>query len=52
VSVSLQLPRAIVEEIVKRASEAGVSVEEYLLDITTRDIDPVTAAEKYVVSAQ
>jgi len=52
VSVTLRLPRAIAEEIERRASEAGVSIEEYLLDITTRDIDPVTAAEKYIVSAQ
>ncbi len=46
------MPKVVVEELSKRASEAGMSIEEYLLDILVRDVDPGTGAEKYLEGAQ
>lgn len=50
--LSITLPKVVVEELSKRASEAGMSIEEYLLDILVRDVDPSTGAEKYLEGAQ
>ena len=46
------LPRTTVEELREKAVKAGVTIEEYLLDILTRDIDPVKSAEKYLNGAE
>ena len=46
------LPKVIIEELKERASKAGVTIEEYLLDILIRDIDPIEGAEKYLEGAK
>ncbi len=51
-SASIILPKIIVEELEKRASTFNCTVEEYLLNILTRDNDPNETALKYVESAR
>jgi len=46
------LPKFIIEELKERAGRAGVTVEEYLLDILVGDIDPVEGASKYIRGAE
>jgi len=46
--LSVSLPRVVVEELERRASRAGVSVEEYLMDLLVRDLSPSEAAERYL----
>ncbi len=48
----MALPRVIVEELEERARSLGVSVEEYLMDLLLRGIDPVVGAEKYLRAAE
>jgi hypothetical protein len=36
----LSLPRVVIEELRERARRAGSTVEEYVLDLLTRDEDP------------
>ena len=50
--VQISLPEVVVEELRKRAARAGISLEEYLIDIATRDLDPNSAAEKYLMGAK
>ncbi len=50
--MELALPRVVVEELVRRAQSLGLSIEEYLLDILTRDMDPDTVVEKYLEGAK
>ena len=47
-SVTITLPKSIAEEIAKKASALGVTVDEYLIDLILRSDDPSTAAEKYL----
>jgi len=51
-SVDLLLPRIIIEELKRKADEAGISIDEYLFDIIVRDSDPNIAIEKYLKGAQ
>ena len=51
-SVDLSLPRIIIEELKRKADEAGISIDEYLFDIIVRDSDPNMAVEKYLKGAQ
>lgn len=46
------LPKVIVEELRERASRAGVTVEEYLLDMLMEGVDPVEGAGKYLEGAE
>lgn len=46
------LPRFILEELRVRAARAGVTVEEYLLDVLLRDADPLEGARKYLEGAE
>jgi len=46
------LPKFIIEELKEKASRAGVTIEEYLLDILVRDIDPIEGASKYLKGAE
>ena len=41
----MSLLRVIVEELERRASRAGVSVEEYLMDLLVRDLSPSSPRE-------
>ncbi|GAB6148777.1 PaREP1 family protein [Stetteria hydrogenophila] len=45
---AVNLPRALANEIARRASRAGVSVEEYLADLVYGSMDPDAAASKYL----
>jgi len=45
--MGIALPKVVVEEL-KRAESAGLSVEEYPLDILTKDLGPDTAVEKHL----
>ena len=36
----------------RRAERAGISIEEYLLDMLMRDCDPETAVERYLAAAR
>ena len=51
-SVDLSLPRIIIEELKRKADEAGISIDEYLFDIIVGDSDPNIAIEKYLKGAQ
>ncbi|MDJ0269472.1 MAG: PaREP1 family protein [Aigarchaeota archaeon] len=46
--MSITVPKVIVEELRRRAKRAGASVDEYLLDLLTRDSDPEEAWRKYL----
>ena len=46
------LPMVVIEELRRRAEEIGVSVDEYLLDLITRDSDPREAFDKYLRGAR
>ena len=48
----LVVPRIVAEELRRRARGSGVTVEEYLLELVTRDEDPAEAAEEYLLGAE
>jgi uncharacterized protein (UPF0332 family) len=45
------LPRVVIEELRERARRAGSTVEEYVLDLLTRDEDPQEAWRSYLEGA-
>jgi uncharacterized protein (UPF0332 family) len=47
----LSLPRVVIEELRERARRAGSTVEEYVLDLLTRDEDPREAWRRYLEGA-
>jgi hypothetical protein len=47
----LSLPRVVIEELWERARRAGSTVEEYVLDLLTRDEDPREAWRRYLEGA-
>ena len=51
-SETLSLPKVVVEELRKRAGEAGVSIEEYLMDMLVRGRDPEEVSRKYLEGAK
>lgn len=51
-ALQLSLPKILAEELIKRASAAGVTLDEYLFDLVLRDLDPRSSAEKYIEGAQ
>jgi len=42
------IPQTILEELKKRAKERGLSLEEFLTEISTQGLDPEDRAEKYL----
>jgi len=48
---SITLPKAVAQELEKKAREAGVSVSEYLFAVITRDLDPKAGAKYYIDGA-
>lgn len=48
---TITLPRSLIEELMKKAEENGVSIEEYLADLIIRDPDPRKRAQKYIKGA-
>ena len=47
----LSLPKVVIEELWERARRAGSTVEEYVLDLLTRDEDPWEARRRYLEDA-
>jgi len=50
--LNIILPKVVIEELKERASKAGTSIVEYLLDILTRDVDPSVGAKSYIRGAE
>jgi len=48
---TIVLPSSITAEIEKRARKEGMSIEEYLIDLVLRDLNPNEKAEKYLDGA-
>ena len=51
-SVIITMPKRIVRRIREEAKRLGVSVEEYLLELTTQDLDPRDKAVEYIETAR
>jgi len=49
--VTISIPRVALEELRKRAKRAGVSLEEYIVEISLEELDPSSKAEKYIKAA-
>jgi hypothetical protein len=47
----LSLPRVVIEELRGRARRAGSTVEEYVLDLLTREEDPREVWRRYLEGA-
>lgn len=47
-STTITLPKSIVEELYKRAREMDMSIEEFLAEIVTRNLDPINRGRKYI----
>ncbi|MEB3779121.1 MAG: PaREP1 family protein [Desulfurococcales archaeon] len=50
--LTVRLPRMVVERVEREARNAGLSVEEYLLDLMLQHVDPEERAQAYVEEAQ
>ena len=49
VTLTIRLPRSIVEKLEKEASRAGTNLEGYVLELLLRDVDdPLEKAREYV----
>jgi len=47
----LSVPRVVAERVRREAEKLGVSVEEYLLELVSRGLDPESKAREYVETA-
>ena len=45
---TITLPKVVAEEILRRARERGVSVDELLMDVVLKDLDPHSGSRKYI----
>ncbi len=52
ITVTVRLPRRVAERIEREARNAGLSLEEYLLDLALQVIDPKDKAHAYIEAAQ
>ncbi len=50
-AVTVRLPRSVVERLEREARRLGLSLEEYVLELVLRDLDPVERAREYVEAA-
>ncbi len=50
-SIVITLPKSIVRELERRARKVGASLEEFLADIATQDLDPSEKAKRYIEGA-
>ena len=50
-TVAVKLPRSVVERLEKEARRLGFSLEEYVLELVLRDLDPAERARDYVDAA-
>lgn len=51
-TVTLHLARSLAERLEKEARRAGVGLEEYILELLLRDLDPGERAREYVTAAR
>ena len=49
---SISLPSSLVERLRREASKLGVSLDEYLIDVLTRNLDPEERAREYLDAAR
>lgn len=47
-SAIISVPKTIIERIKKEAERQGISVEEYVIELLSRDLDPEDKAKEYV----
>ena len=45
---TITLPKVVAEEILRRARERGISIDELLMDIVLKDLDPHSGSRKYL----
>ncbi|HDJ83828.1 MAG TPA: hypothetical protein ENG44_02385 [Desulfurococcaceae archaeon] len=50
-TTTITLPESLVQELMKKAEECGVCIEEYLADLIISDPDPRRRAQKYIKCA-
>jgi len=48
----IRLPRSIVERLEKEARKLGLSIEEYVLELMLRDLDPSERVREYIEAAK
>ncbi|WP_244403864.1 PaREP1 family protein [Pyrolobus fumarii] len=51
-SVVVTLPRVIVERLRREAVRHGLTLEEYMVELLTRNLDPAERAREYIVAAR
>ena len=51
-SLVLRFPRAIVDRLEREARKLGVSLEEYVLELMLRDLDPPERAKEYLEASK
>ena len=49
--VAVRLPRGVAERLGEEARRAGLSLEEYVLELLLRDLDPPERAREYAEAA-
>ena len=47
-SAFIPVPKTIIERIKKEAEQQGISIEEYIIELLSRDLDPEDKAKEYV----
>lgn len=52
VILSIRLPRGVAEKLEREARKLGLSLEEYVLELALRDLDPLERAQEYVEAAK
>ncbi len=52
VNITIKLSRSVVEKLEKKAREAGLNLEEYLLELTINDLDPLERIQEYVEASK
>ncbi len=51
VTVTTRLTRSAAERLEKEAQKPGLGLEEYILDLALRDLDPAVRAKEYIEAA-
>lgn len=49
---AITLPRVVVKRARGEASRLGVTIEEYFLDLVSRDLDPAERSVEYLLAAE
>jgi len=50
--VSITIPESVARRVREAAEKLGVTPEEYILDVLTRDVDPEKRAREYIEAAR